>query len=209
MKPETERFHLNSLALYQRNMYATLLYPHHVVTEIPAIYLFYDEAEAPYEQMRGYLAIKEFENKKTKYFIDEKIIDSLPIRVNTQQEVFFKENTNKKQIIQKPITITPFRIIPAETYGSFREFVGQFCDFEHSNPEDFLILKICAIMGYVGKVFLGISSPAEFGKSAIYEVVHSLTQKSPVFQPRSIPGVLIQLTGDGNIVFDEAHQQLY
>ena len=63
-----------------------------------------------------------------------------------------------------------------------------------------------ATMAYVGKTFMGICSQSEFGKSSIFEIMHSITQKSPVFQPRSIPGILQQITGDGNMVFDEVHK---
>lgn len=206
MREEIQKFHLNTLAMYQKSMYSTLLYPHHIITEIPSVFIFYNADEEPYKSMRGYLAVRDAEIRKIKYFIDEKVIPRLPIRINQSEEIFLKETSSKKQILQLPVSTTPFKIVPKQTFYSFKTFLDMFCSFEHTNPNEFFILKICAIMGYVGKTYLGISSSAEFGKSAVYEVIHSLTQKSPVFQPRSIPGVLIQLTGDGNIVFDEAHQ---
>jgi hypothetical protein len=61
-------------------------------------------------------------------------------------------------------------------------------------------------VGYVGKLFVGVCSSSEFGKTSIYLTLDSITKKCPVFQPRSVPGVLAQITGDGNIVFDESQE---
>jgi len=61
------------------------------------------------------------------------------------------------------------------------------------------------MMGYIGKTFCGICSLSEFGKSSIYLILDALTKKCPVFQPRSVPGVLAQITNDGNMIFDEVH----
>ena len=90
-----------------------------------------------------------------------------------------------------------------QKWNSCKEFIDELLPFAHSMPEQWTLHKVMAVMGYVGKTFIGDCSKSEFGKSSIFEVLHSLTKKSPVFQPRSVPGVLAQITGDGNMVFDE------
>jgi len=102
--------------------------------------------------------------------------------------------------------VIPFKITPEQSFNSVREFIDEVVPFHNSQPQQWTLLKICAVMGYVGKTFLGISSPPEFGKSSTFGFIHSITQKSPVFQPRSVPGVLKEITGDGNMIFDEVHE---
>jgi hypothetical protein len=90
-------------------------------------------------------------------------------------------------------------------WDSNKEFVDQIAPFEHSNPDQWTLNKIVALSSYIGKTFTGVCSLSEFGKSSIYLILDAITQKCPVFQPRSVPGVLAQITENGNMVFDEVH----
>lgn len=206
MRESIRRFHNDVLAFHQTNMFESLVHNFNIVTDSVKSIIFEDEDNNELTPLRGYIALKDQDNRKVKYFIDEDYYDKLPIRVNDCEELYLKESANKKSIILRPLNPTPFRIVPEKCFPSTREFIDSFADFEHTNPDSWTILKIVAIMGYVGKIFVGICSNSETGKSSIFEILHSLTQKTPVFQPRSVPGVLSQITGDGNIVFDEVHE---
>ena len=61
-------------------------------------------------------------------------------------------------------------------------------------------------MAFISRLYICIASESEFGKSSVFDVIHYLTDKSPVFKPRSVPGVLNQINGSGNLVFDETHR---
>ena len=206
MRKETQRFHNDVLAMHQAILFDTLVYPHNLITDSIKSFTFEDVNGAETEPIRGYLALKETKGKKEKYLIEEEIYEHMPVRVNDVEELYLKESSTRKAVVLRPTNPIPFKIKAEQTFNSLKWFIDELAPFEHSSPYEWKLLKICAVMGYVGKVFLGISSPSEFGKSSIYEILHSLTKKSPVFQPRSVPGILIQITGDGNIVFDEVHQ---
>src|SRR3990167_4174327 len=111
--------------------------------------------------------------------------------------------TLKKSTLHRPLTPTPFRIKAEKTFETARQMIDEIAPFEHTNPDAWTLAKIIAIMGVAGKIFVGISSNSEFGKSGIFQVIHGLTQKSVVYQPRTEAGVLIQVNEDGNMVFDE------
>ena len=209
MRQEVQLYHNDILALHQAIMFETLVYPHNIITDTVKSFVFErEDTEDPEktEPLRGYLAMKEVGGTKVKYFIEDQFFKELPIRVNTTEELFLPESSNRKVIVLRPLDPTPFRIRPEKCFSTTKEFIDNLANFEHSNPDAWTLLKLTAVMGYVGKLFIGICSQSEFGKSSIYEILHSLTQKSPVFQPRSVPGVLSQITTDGNIVFDEVHE---
>lgn len=206
MREIAQRFHNDSIAIHNATMFDTLVHRHNIITDSVKSFVFEDQYGQELEAMRGYIAMKDADGRKTKYFVEDEFYDELPIRVNDSEEVFMGESAIKKSILKRPLNPTPFRIRPEKCFPSTKQFVDEFADFEHSMPESWTLAKIIAIMGYVGKTFMGICSSSEFGKSSIYEILHGITQKSPVFQPRSIPGILTQITADGNMVFDEVHQ---
>ncbi len=206
MKPQTQKWHNDTLSTHSTNMFETLLHQHNLITDSVKAFTFQDENENETNPLRGYLALKETNGKKHKYFLEETHYDNLPVRMDDCTELYLKDSSTRKSIIQYPNKITPFRVKPQQTFPTTKTFIDELANFEHSKPNQWTILKICAVMGYVGKTFLGISSPPETGKSSIFEILHSLTKKSPVFQPRSVPGILAQVSRDGNIVFDEVHQ---
>ena len=206
MKEEARKFHNDAIALHNATMFDTLVHKHNIITDSVKSFTFEDEYGQELEPMRGYIAMKDVDGKKTKYFVEEEFYDELPIRAGKSEELYMSESSTKKSILLRPLTPTPFRIKPEACFGSVKEFVDEFAQFEHTHADYWTLAKFIAIMGYVGKTFVGVCSSSEFGKSSIYEILHGITQKSAVFQPRSIPGILIQITGDGNMVFDEVHQ---
>lgn len=207
MRKEAQPFHSAALAHHQARLFDTLLFKHQVVTETPKLFQFEDKDGAEFAEMvQGYLAVKKTESSNTKYFIPKDKYQNLPLRVNESEEMFFKDGARTKSAVLMPTKITPFRIVPEQRFPTDRAFFDALAPFSHSNPKHWNLLKVIAVMGYVGKTFLGICSSSEFGKSSLYEILDALTKKCPVFQPRSVPGVLAQITGDGNMIFDEVHE---
>lgn len=206
MKPELTKWHSIVLQTYNAIMFDTLVHAHNIVTESAKSFQFEDadELELP-KPLRGYFAMKDVDGKKTKYFIEDQYYAQLPIRVNAAEEIFFKDNARTRSVVLKPTDITPFRVKALQCWNSNRAFIDEIAPFQHSEPDQWTLSKIVAVMGYVGKTFCGVCSHSEFGKSSIYLILDALTKKCPVFQPRSVPGVLAQITSDGNMVFDEVH----
>ena len=89
------------------------------------------------------------------------------------------------------------------TFKTFREFVDSFIAFVHTHTSQWTLLKVLAITSQISKIFVCIASNPEFGKSSIFDILHGITDKCPVFKPRSVPGVLNKINSVGNIVFDD------
>lgn len=206
MKPELQKWHNLTLAYYNAQMFDYLIHPYNIISESSKNYTFEDENGQELVPMRGYFAMKDVDNKKTKYFIEEQYYEELPIRVIETKEIYFKDNARTKSILLQPIHIQPFRIKLQKMWDSDKEFFDMIAPFEHSHPDQWTLAKLIAIIGYIGKTFTCNCSSSEFGKSSIYLLLDAITKKCPVFQPRSVPGILAQITSDGNMIFDEVHE---
>ena len=207
MRESVRRWHSIVLQTYNAQMFESLIYAHNIITESPKIYTFQDKdgVDILDKTYRGFLAMKDADGQKTKYFLPEVLRKELPVRIETSQDIFLKESSKATSVISDPLDVTPFRIVAKKCWESNKEFIDDIAPFEHTEPDMWTLNKIIAIMGYIGKTFCGVCSLSEFGKSSIYLILDALTQKVPVFQPRSVPGVLAQITGEGNMVFDEVH----
>lgn len=206
MRNEVQKYHLSVLNLHSANMFESLVWSFNLITETPKVFQFEDKEGRETEPLKGHFAIKDVDGRKTKYFIKSDLIDLMPIRVNSYDELLFKDSSKSKSVVLVVTNATPFKIKPDNCYPEFHKFIDDFANFQHSKPDLWTLHKLIGIIGLVGKAFICDCSEAEFGKSSIYEIINELTKKSPVFQPRSVPGVLAQITGDGNIVFDEVHE---
>ena len=193
VKPEIARFHLDVLAYHNANMFDTLIQPYHVISPNLKEVEFDDRID------RGYFARKD----KTKYWLQDDMIDLLPIRVDKPTLIELKY---KEDIVFLPGTgLRTFRILPEKTM-EIREMIDGFVPFQHTHPDQWFIMKVIAFAAYIGKTFICVTSEPAFGKTSVFTVLHSITDKCPVFKPRSVPGTLSKITGSGNLVFDEAHE---
>jgi hypothetical protein len=189
-------------------MYDTLIQACNIITDTVKEFVLLekklDSNKEPYYQewvARGYLAVKEIDGQKVKYFIQEQFMSYLPIKVTETAEFFIQESKAKSivQVVQNP---TPFKIVPQQCFDDNHAFIDEITPFAHSNPDGQTLMKLCAFQSFIGKTFMGLCSESEFGKTGIFRIVDGLTEKSIVYQPRSVPGVLIQINGDGNMAFD-------
>ena len=203
MRVEIRQFHSLVLQAHSAIMFESLIYPHHVITTSAAQWVLEDKEGLEQPPIKGYFAMKDVAGKKTKYFIPDYMYPELPIRVDESEEMLFRDSSKKKSIVIMPTEVTPFRVKAEQVYKNNHNFIDALAPFQHSNPEMWTLNKIIAVMGYVGKTFVGVCSAPEFGKSSIYSILDSITKKCPVYQPRSVAGVLAQITSDGNMIFDE------
>jgi hypothetical protein len=207
MREEAKKWSLDVLQMHSALMYDTLIHSHNITTEHLKQYEFEDQEglELP-QPLKGYFAVKEVDGKKVKYFVESQFLSELPIRVNDTETLLFKESSRSKSEVLRPTNCTAFRVNPEKIFNTAKELIDTIAPFNHTRPEMWTLNKIIAIMGYVGRTYIGICSASEFGKSSAYLVIDAITKKCPVFQPRSVPGILTQITSDGNIVFDEVQK---
>lgn len=191
MRDEAKKYHLEVLAEHNRVLFETLLYTHNVTSEN----LKQIEFEDVTDLQQGYFARKD----KTKYWIPREHYDFLPFRIKNTTELHYKDD-----VIVQPTKISKFKIEPSNT-TTVREIVDSFCPFTHTQPIDWTLMKIMTISSFIGKVCACIATPSHFGKTSTFDVLHGITDKSPVFKPRSTPGVLNKINMDGVVVFDEVH----
>jgi len=196
MNEEGRKFHNEVLNLYREEMYSSLIYEHNVVSDTLKEIEFEDSLGSKSSPIRGFFAKKD----RHKYFLTEKIFKLLPIRVKDKNE----ELIHQENVIIKPLNPTPFKITPEKKFEA-REFIDGFLPFEHSNPMHFLLMKMVSLVSCFGRTYICIASEPNFAKTSAFDVLDSLTDRSPVFKPRSVPGVLNHINGTGNIVFDEVH----
>src|SRR3990167_1652587 len=197
MREEVRKFHLEVMAQHAHNMFMTLIHEHNIMSKTLKTIEFEDSNGLPLDNKKGYFAVKD----KKMYWIDEKFHSQLPIRLGSDNE----ELKHKDNMVFRPLNPQPLRIVPKNIWD-IREFVDNYMPFEHSNPEHWLLLKFICLMGYIGRSYVCVASNSEFGKSSLFEALHYITDKNPVFKPRSVPGVLSHINGVGNIVFDETHR---
>ena len=195
-----QRFYLDTLSTHANNLFSSLIYESNLSSSNLKEVEFEEQTpngRAPITALRGYYARKD----RKKYFLDKDIIDQLPIRVGKKVQ----ELIDKEDIVIRPLSPTPFKITP-EGKMKVRELIDSLAPFDHDNPPEWMLLKFIAIASYVARVYTCIATTSSFGKSSVFDLIHYLTDKSPVFKPRSVPGVLNQINGTGNMVFDETHR---
>ena len=145
-------------------MFETLIHPHNIPVKKIKSWVFEDEEGNETEALRGYLAYKEVKDVVNTYFIEEQFFNSLPIRVNETEDLLLKESSTKKSIVLRPLAVSKFRVEPKQTFNTGKEFIEEFAPFKHTNPIGWNIIKMVGITGVTSKIFVGISSPSEFGK---------------------------------------------
>lgn len=204
MNDQQKKWSLSVLSHHSNNMFKTLLYDEHLISKnLKYIDEFKREEDGvPLNGMKGYFAKKDM----NKYWLEEsyggkQTVDLLPLRVGDDFEVM----TLREDVIHRVLKPKPFRITP-EIKIPVRELVMGVAPFEHSNPDAWLMMRIVALSGYISQDFVCISTPPACGKTAIYKALNYTTNKCPVYKPRSVPGALSQITGNGNMVFDEAQK---
>ena len=195
MKEESRAYHQQVLSTHNTTMYSTLIHPHCVRSETLKEIELKQSNEEEILTTRGFFAVKD----RNKYWITPKFIDSLPVRVEEDECDIY---TYKEDVLMYPKNPKIFKIIPEKCFND-TEFLDHFLCFDNSNPVAWDLLRIIGIASMIGRTYICLASNPSLGKTSVFDVLHALTDKCPVFKPRSVPGVLHQITGEGNMVFDD------
>lgn len=200
MRKEAIPFHLDVLNKHNTLLYENLLHSFQTTSTLKEMKFLNQEGDDVFE--RGFFAKKEIGGIERKYFIKKKDREQMPFKIRGSDECKIKIN-NGYDIIIIPNNIVPFKI-KAEKKMTIKTLIDTLLPFTHTNPDHYLMEKIVAVALYSGKGTICISSPSEFGKTTVFDVLHSLTDKCPVFKPRTVPGLMHNINETGIIVFDEA-----
>ena len=112
------------------------------------------------------------EKGKEKFFVLDEHADQLPFKVEQMVEKDYK--TDVFNVIQR---VKPIQI-PAKKSLSFRELVDIMPAFRHTNPQHFLLYKICATAAYVDRVNFRVSTEPGFGKDSVVSIMAHLVDSS-------------------------------
>ena len=199
-------WHSDIVNMHNNMLYSELIHEHHLTSRTLKLVMF--EEEKAMGAARGYFAVKTLGDTDVKYFIPEPHRQHLPIKYKPAElkEVTYKTGSNSADVVKKPLSNAKpivFRIKPEDNM-SVRDIVDEFT-WEHSCMPHWILNILIALAGFGGRTYMGICSESEFGKSSTYDNIHALTDKSLVFKPRSIPGMISAITETGNMVFDEVH----
>ena len=188
-------YHQQVLSTHNTTMYSTLIHPHCVRSETLKEIELKVASEDETVVTKGFFAVKD----RNKYWITPQFIDNLPVRVEDSECDTY---TYKEDVILYPRNPKIFKITPEKCFDNTK-FLDHYLKFDNSNTLAWDILRIIGIASMVGRTYICIASNPSLGKTSVFDVNHALTDKCPVFKPRSVPGVLHQITGDGNMVFDD------
>ena len=153
-------YHYTTLKAFNHNLYDTLIHDHHIISDT------LKELETQLKVYQGYFARKD----RLMYFIDSATLKQLPVRVlKTAEE---KEGKNVVFVVLESRT---FRITPVKNH-SFKLLVEEMAPFEHSQPVDWKLYKICSLAAYCGRTFQRISTNPSFGKDSFKGILGLLTE---------------------------------
>ena len=195
MKEDNRKYHQQVLATHNSMMYSTLIHPHSIRSEtLKQIELKDMNTQEPF-LTKGFFAVKD----RDKYWITTQFIDYLPLRVERNE---CDEYTHQDDVVLYPTNPKIFKINPEQCFDN-TELLDHFMNFKHTNQITWDLIRIIGIALQIGRGYVCLCSNPSSGKTSVFDGLHSLTDKCPVFKPRSVPGVLHQITSTGNMVFDD------
>ena len=195
MNINNRMYHQQVLSTHNSVMYSTLIHPHSIRSEtLKQIDLKNSLTEDTF-LTKGFFAVKD----RCKYWITPQFIDSLPVRVEDEE---CDEYTHQDDVVLYPRNPKIFKITPEECFKP-TEFLDHFMNFKHSNQTTWDLIRIIGIALQIGRGYVCLATNPSSGKTSVFDTLHSITDTCPVFKPRSVPGVLHQITGTGNMVFDD------
>ena len=122
---------------------------------------------------------KEWQKKFANDLVDrynshDKLVEALHVmtalcslKYGNSDELIYAED-----VVIRPTKPRPFKIIPLHSIP-FRKLIEDIAPFEHSNPDQFLLMKLISISSYISKIFICISSNSNFTSDSITSPVLS------------------------------------
>ena len=110
-----------------------------------------------------------FKKDMKQYALPEEYLGELPILVTkTEKKINYRDVFD----IITGFQSAKFRPVKAFEY---RELINKLCDFEHAEPKDYALWRICATASLLGRVAFRVCSQPAFGKDSVMKVLGYLT----------------------------------
>ena len=177
-------FHKDVLRQFREIVWGDLITYSHLIEEV--------ELPVNKEKKIFWLARKD----KRNYLLKDHLYEKIPI-VPVETEKY----THRQKVYYLVKKYRSFKIRPRKTM-SFRELVDTFCPYEHSSPEHYTLLKLIAISSLTSRINVRVSTPSNFGKTAVFEALSYLYPQISIVNPRSLPALEYRLSSKV-LVLDE------
>ncbi len=156
-------WHTDTLTGFNLKLYDGLLNKEHIVS---------NEVCKKYNDCEYYGFVLEKENPKTKmkerYFVQTKDITELPLTVLGWQKFSSKSEVFRMVLESKTSKI------PSRKEMNFRDLVSFYSNYEHSNPNHWLLSRIIILAAYFERLNIRIVSEASYGKDALVDILNIL-----------------------------------
>ena len=105
------------------------------------------------------------------YFLPSESIDDLPLKVASGSKFDYRGEVMEFIKRYQSVNMTPQQEL------SFRELVDSYNNFEHTNPDDWTIAKICAIGAFITRMNLRLITGQGFGKDSLVNGLVELSEE--------------------------------
>ena len=124
---------------------------------------------------------------KQHYIIEKEIKDKLPIKITDTKPIPWRNTILNRVIGYKSVRVT------AERRMSVREHIDTFCDFKHTNPTQWLLLKFIAFTAMTQRINFRVCTDAGFGKDSIFNAYQAMTNNVYNVNPSSKAAIELRL----------------
>jgi len=102
------------------------------------------------------------------YFLPDKFVNSLPLKVTKKVEVDYKSD-----VFYLVTSVTPISM-PVEKKMEFRKLIDTIADFEHTNQIHFKLYKLISVISAIDRINYRVSTEAGFGKDSVVNILNGL-----------------------------------
>jgi len=162
--PTKQAFHNLSLQSFNELLYSDVLLKNHISSK-EQIYNFKETGTQV-----GY-RLNKVNDVKT-YFLKSEDLNKLPLKITQTEKDSFR--TDVLHIVTSVKTVR----IPVSRETSFRNIIDWTCNFQHSQPKQFLLWKIVGIVSAIDRINYRVMTDAGFGKDSIVDAIIDLINET-------------------------------
>ena len=199
-------FDTHKLVDFKQDMYATLVYKHHVTTSNKKLEEFKDDKDGnPVAPLTGFRALKGDEL----FLLQGNIKDDLPIKIMNPDEL--PTRVNKSGDV---VTIVPYNTEDTDYYVSFRIVPAKMVPYDellamsdqkHSTGNEFTLLYGNILYtAMCSRINVGIAGNVGSGKSSFIDCLNNIYDCMPrIEKPSTGPALAPGVSTDGVLAIDE------
>jgi len=139
-----------------------------------------DEAQAV--QVKEYFFPMKKDRKS--YLLPTKYLRELPVKIDEETKVNFD-----KKAYHIITDCHPAGFGSQQTFSSFKEFVDNFCNYKHSNKDDFLLWKLVGLTALFKRVNVRVATNPAFGKDSVLRVANGFMGNVSIVNNPTLPKI--------------------